>query len=450
MTSLAQEFNRGDAHADVGLVHLRPPEGRVVGRCRGRARRHVGHRGYGPRPVIWSPASSAWGGVLDQRLQEQGKPAMAPTGRQAVHGHAARDRDAEADGRGARLARHADRVRRHREARPGPERLGQPRPSRVGPVPAGEDEPELLDERALRADRADLRGDWARRAACPARTWPTRPSCSSAARSNPPVVHYGDTTLTFLNNWYRADRRGTALTYTSAIAVEEKSIIDYNSGNPDGVLAAGRAAPQAPHPARGDLPEGRDALLGQPLLRARRVVGVDEPSGRRAAAFQAFVLRPANQQKVLKYGFRPGQPGGRGRRRRSSPSNGVDPTKPETLLEVPDADGPVDPARHVEPAAQGCAGAVDPRRVRLDGRPGIGYRRRDQARPRQAGRGRRARPVQGRRPGRAARLLDATRAVSRTRRSSTWCPSHRSAPTASRCATRSSSSSPSRARRSIR
>ena len=53
------------------------------------------------------------------------------------------------------------------------------------------------------------------------------------------VVHYGDTTLTFLNNWYRADARGTALTYASAVAVEEKSVLDYNSGNPDGVLAPG-------------------------------------------------------------------------------------------------------------------------------------------------------------------------------------------------------------------
>ena len=36
------------------------------------------------------------------------------------------------------------------------------------------------------------------------------------------VVHYGDTTLTFLNNLYRADSRGLGLTYVSAVAVEEK------------------------------------------------------------------------------------------------------------------------------------------------------------------------------------------------------------------------------------
>ena len=43
---------------------------------------------------------------------------------------------------------------------------------------------------------------------------------------------------------------GTSLTYASAVAVEEKSVIDYNAGNPDGVARPGRGAPQAAHPAR--------------------------------------------------------------------------------------------------------------------------------------------------------------------------------------------------------
>src|SRR5690606_5141662 len=34
----------------------------------------------GPQPVIWSPASSAWGAILDQRLAEQGQPPMANQG----------------------------------------------------------------------------------------------------------------------------------------------------------------------------------------------------------------------------------------------------------------------------------------------------------------------------------------------------------------------------------
>ena len=48
------------------------------------------------------------------------------------------------------------------------------------------------------------------------------------------VVHYGDTTLTFLSNLQAADDSGQGLTYISAVAVEEKSVWDYNQGNPDG------------------------------------------------------------------------------------------------------------------------------------------------------------------------------------------------------------------------
>jgi Ca-activated chloride channel family protein len=48
------------------------------------------------------------------------------------------------------------------------------------------------------------------------------------------VVHYGDTTLTFLSNLQKADDRGQGLSYISAVAVEEKSVWDYNQGNPTG------------------------------------------------------------------------------------------------------------------------------------------------------------------------------------------------------------------------
>lgn len=48
------------------------------------------------------------------------------------------------------------------------------------------------------------------------------------------VVHYGDTTLTFLSNLQKADDHGQGLSYISAVAVEEKSVWDYNQGNPTG------------------------------------------------------------------------------------------------------------------------------------------------------------------------------------------------------------------------
>ena len=48
------------------------------------------------------------------------------------------------------------------------------------------------------------------------------------------VVHYGDTTLTFLDNLYAAAEAGRGLTYITAVTVEEKSVWDYNQGNPTG------------------------------------------------------------------------------------------------------------------------------------------------------------------------------------------------------------------------
>jgi len=148
------------------------------------------------------------------------------------------------------------------------------------------------------------------------------------------VVHYGDTTLTFLNNLYRADQRGTSLTYVSAVAVEEKSIIDYNRGNPDGVLEQG----EKPRPPRVPLvavyPKDGTLFSDNPLyiLDAPWVT----PKMRSGAeAFSRFVREADNQKQALAAGFRPANP--------AVPladpiisANGVDPGQPATTLGVPD------------------------------------------------------------------------------------------------------------------
>src|SRR5438270_711668 len=74
-----------------------------------------------------------------------------------------------------------------------------------------------------------------------------RPAVAAYNRSvESAVVHYGDTTLTFLANLLRNDARGAALTYVSAVAVEEKSVLDYNRGIPSGSAPAG----ETPRPPR--------------------------------------------------------------------------------------------------------------------------------------------------------------------------------------------------------
>ena len=57
----------------------------------------------GPAPVVWSPAGSTWGAILNQRLADKSQPAMTGAGK-TVHGDAARHRHAQADGRSARIS----------------------------------------------------------------------------------------------------------------------------------------------------------------------------------------------------------------------------------------------------------------------------------------------------------------------------------------------------------
>jgi Ca-activated chloride channel family protein len=161
------------------------------------------------------------------------------------------------------------------------------------------------------------------------------PAVQESARAvESAVVHYGDTTLTFLNNWYRTDERGTSLTYVSAAAVEEKSVIDYNRGNPDGNTDAGER-PQPPRiPLVAIYPEEGTIYSDNPFI----VLDADWVSDEErlaAGVFEDFVKSPANQEKVLEFGFRPGNPDVA----LADPITadlGVDPNQPATLLETPD------------------------------------------------------------------------------------------------------------------
>jgi Ca-activated chloride channel family protein len=147
------------------------------------------------------------------------------------------------------------------------------------------------------------------------------------------VVHYGDITMTFLNNWFAADLRDTALTYASAVAVEEKSVIDYNLGNPDGVLSPGEE-PRVPRvPLVAIYPEEGTLFSDSPFI-VLDTEWVDADEKAAAALFEEYVQQPENQAKVLEFGFRPNNP--------AVPladpivaANGVDPAQPTTELEVP-------------------------------------------------------------------------------------------------------------------
>lgn len=144
------------------------------------------------------------------------------------------------------------------------------------------------------------------------------------------TVHYGDTTLTFLDNMYRADQEGRGLTYASAVAVEEVSIIAYNRGDPADTGTPG-PTPRVPlvaiYPREGTLYSDNPAYI----LDAPWVTDVAREA---AQAFRSFAIEPENQQQVLAFGFRPGNPAVA----IGDPinaENGLNPNKPETELAVP-------------------------------------------------------------------------------------------------------------------
>ncbi len=88
----------------------------------------------------------------------------------------------------------------------------------------------------------------------------------------------------------------TRCSYASAVAVEEKSVIDYNTRQPRRRAPARRGAPPAAGPAGGHLPEGGHALLGQPVLHPGRRVGDRRREGRPPACSRTSSSSPRTRR----------------------------------------------------------------------------------------------------------------------------------------------------------
>jgi Ca-activated chloride channel family protein len=339
LSELASEFNATKgAEADGGCVFVRPQKkasgGAMQLLAEGWGTDEAIQEIEGPPPVVWSPAASTWGPVLNERLAAQGEDPMAVDGTPFMLTPlviAMPEPMAETLGWPDEPIGWSD-ILSLANSTDGWAGLGHPE---WGPFRLGKTNPNFSTSglAALIAQSYAATG--------------TTSDLSLEDLANPDViqfardiesavVHYGDTTLTFLNNWYEADQRGTALLYASAAAVEEKSIIDYNLGNPDGELDPGeeprppRTKLVAVYPAEGTLfSDNPFYVLDAPWVDERQATG--------ARLFESFVQQPENQEKVLEFGFRPGNievPIGAP----IAADNGVNPEEPQTLLEVPDAD----------------------------------------------------------------------------------------------------------------
>ena len=331
INDLAKTFNgSNDARVNNKCIAVRP-----VSKSSGGAMQALAE-GWdeateGPRPVVWSPAGSGWGAVLNQRLAERSKAPLVTTGRPFMRTPLVIGMPkpmAEALGYPNAAIGWSD-ILRLAQSDKGWAEFGHPE---WGPFRLGKTNPNFSTSglNALIAQTYASTGKTSNLSTEDLRD----PKVQSSAKAiEGSVVHYGPTTLAFLNNWYRADQRNTALTYVSAVAIEEKSVIDYNAGNPDGVLDAG----ERPRPPRVPLvaiyPKEGTLFSDNPFF----VVNgdwVDADEKAAAARFEEFVQRAENQRRVLEFGFRPGNPDVA----IGAPivaANGVDPAQPRALLEVP-------------------------------------------------------------------------------------------------------------------
>jgi Ca-activated chloride channel family protein len=327
LTELAEDFNDTDADVDGRCVFVRP-----YTKASGAAAQLIvdgwpDPEANGEPPVIWSPAASGWGAIVNERAGQELAPAGTPFMLTPLV-IAMPQPMAEALGWPDTPIGFSDIVELANDPA-GWASVGHPE---WGPFRLGKTNPNYSTS-GLNFTVAEYYAATGKSAGLTTEDL-GRPDAVEFARSvESAVVHYGDITMTFLNNWFAADARGTALTYASAVAVEEKSVIDYNIGNPDGVLSAGET-PRVPRvPLVSIYPSEGTLYSDNPFI----VLGTEWVSAEEAEAaslFEAYVQLPENQAKVLEFGFRPNNP--------SVPvadpiviENGVDPSQPTAELEVP-------------------------------------------------------------------------------------------------------------------
>jgi Ca-activated chloride channel family protein len=329
LTRLAESFNATNPEFDgecVGVTVYRQASGRAASLL---ATGWPQDGSEGPAPVIWSPASSAWGAVVNHRLSEAGQAAMANDFQRIMLTPlvlAMPKPMAEALGWPEAEIGWADILALAQD----PAGWGAKGHPEWGAFRLGKTNPNFSTS-GLSATAAIYYAATGKTSGLTIDDL-TRPEVVDFIRGvEAATVHYGDTTLTFLDNMYRADQDGRSLTYASAIAVEEVSIIAYNRGDPADTGTPG-PPPRVPlvaiYPKEGTLYSDNPAyILDAPW--------VDAAARQAAEAFRSFVVDDqANQQAVLEFGFRPGNPAvplGEP----ISTANGLNPSKPDTELALP-------------------------------------------------------------------------------------------------------------------
>ena len=327
LTDLANEFNDSGAEVDGECVFVRP---RSV--ASGNAADLIG-RGWpdpevnGEPPVIWSPAASGWGAIVNQRSGKTLAPAGTPFMLTPLV-IAMPEKMAKALGWPNQQIGFSDIVALAND----PEGWASKGHPEWGPFRLGKTNPNYSTS-GLNFTVAEYYAAVNKTSGLSVEDLSRPEAIEFTTNIESAVVHYGDITMTFLNNWFATDARGTSLTYASAVAVEEKSVIDYNKGNPDGVLSPGET-PRVPREKLVSIYPKEGTLFSDNPFIILDTEWVDANEKAAATLFRDYVQTPENQKRVLEFGFRPynpdvalGDP--------ITLANGADPNQPQAELEVP-------------------------------------------------------------------------------------------------------------------
>ena len=333
LTELAESFNSGDSEVDGKCVFVRPQK-KASGGAMQLLATDWDEEIEGPKPVVWSPAASTWGPILNAKLKSKGEPEMVGEGKPFMLTPlviAMPEPMAQAMGWPDTAIGWAD-ILDLTQSEEGWAKFGHPE---WGEFRLGKTNPNFSTS-GLSALIAQTYAATGKSENLTSEDLKREEVIQFGTGVEEAVVHYGDTTLTFLNNWYRADSRGAALSYVSAAAVEEKSVVDYNLGNPDGVLDLGEEPRPPKIPLVAIYPKEGTIYSDNPFF-VLDADWVDENEKMGAELFQTFVQKTENQEKVLEFGFRPGNPNVE----ISDPisaENGLNPDEPRQLLEVPSSE----------------------------------------------------------------------------------------------------------------
>lgn len=329
LSGIAADYNKSNRRVDGACVDVQVTS-KASGGATGALARGWNEQVDGPRPDVWSPASRSWSVLLQQRTAAQDKgdlvPADIPSIAQTPLVIAMPKPMAEALGWPNKELGWADVLALARD----PKGWGGKGHAEWGAFKLGKTNPNFSTS-GLNATIGAYFAATGRSSDLSAKDVADPKVLAYVKAIEGSVVHYGDTTLTFLENLYQASAAGRGLTYISAVTVEEKSVWDYNQGNPSGDPATlgQRGKPRVPlvavYPKEGTLVSDNPYVV----LSAE---WVDDAKKKAAADFLAFVKEPAQQKRFTDAAFRDagGKPGAA-----LTPGNGTLPAKQLSLIDPP-------------------------------------------------------------------------------------------------------------------